>query len=55
MIGYLSTGGWFAVCTSDGQTRWPVFWSGLSAAMAAVLVFFLAMYRGRGPREGGLG
>jgi nucleoside transporter len=55
MIGYLSTGGWFAVCTTEGQTRWPVFWSGLSAAMAAVLVFFLAMYRGRGPREGGLG
>jgi nucleoside transporter len=55
MIGYLSTGGWFAVCTTDGHTRWPVFWSGLSAAMAAVLVFFLAMYRGRGPREGGLG
>lgn len=55
MIGYLSTGGWFAVCTTDGYTRWPVFWSGLSAAMAAVLVFFLAMYRGRGPREGGLG
>ncbi len=55
MIGYLSTGGWFAACTTDGHTRWPVFWSGLSAAMAAVLVFFLAMYRGRGPRVGGLG
>ena len=55
MIGYLSAGGWFAACTTDGHTRWPVFWSGLSAAMAAVLIFFLAMYRGRGRREGGMG
>lgn len=55
MIGYLGTGGWFAACTTDGQTRWPVFWGGLSAAMAAVLVFFLVTYRGRGRRENGLG
>lgn len=54
MIGYLSTGGWFAVCTTGGHTRWTVFWGGLSAAMAVVLIFFLAMYRGRGRREGGL-
>lgn len=54
MVGYLSTGGWFAVCTTEGQTRWPIFWGGLSAAMAAVLIFFLAMYRGRGRSEAAL-
>eukprot|EP01035_Chromulina_nebulosa_P060191 gene60191-82351_t len=52
MVGYLGTGAWFAACTKGGETRWPIFWSLLSAAMAAVLVFFLAMYRGRGRREG---
>ncbi|MCX6954121.1 MAG: MFS transporter [Verrucomicrobia bacterium] len=54
MIGYLGTGSWFAACTTDGHTRWTLFWSVLSAAMGAVLVFFLAMYRGRGPREAGV-
>jgi hypothetical protein len=29
-----------------------MFWSGLSATMAAVLIFFLLMYRGRGARDG---
>jgi hypothetical protein len=28
-----------------------MFWSGLSATMAAVLIFFLLMYRGRGARD----
>jgi nucleoside transporter len=55
MVGYLGTGAWFAACTTEGQTRWPIFWSLLAAAMAAVLVFFLAMYRGRGRREGMMG
>lgn len=50
MIGYLGSGAWFAVCSADGPTRWPLFWSGLSAAMAGVLIFFLLMYRGRGKR-----
>ena len=48
MIGYLGTGAWFAACASDGATRWPIFWSGLAVASTAVLVFFLATYRGRG-------
>ncbi len=48
MAGYLSTGAWFAACTTDGATRWPLFWSGLSAATGLVLVFFLVAYRGRG-------
>ena len=54
MIGYLGTGGWFAVCTTGGHTRWTLFWTGLAATMAAVLVFFLATYRGRGRREDGV-
>ncbi len=53
-IGYLGTGRWFAVCTVESHTRWSLFWMGLSGAMAAVLVFFLAMYRGRGGRAGAL-
>ncbi len=48
LVGYLGVGGWFATATRDGVTRWPLFWSGLSAASAVVLVFFLAAYRGRG-------
>ena len=49
MIGYLITGAWCASCTSGGTTHWPVFWSGLSLAVALVLAIFLATYRGRGP------
>ena len=55
MVGYLGAGGWFAACTTAGRTQWTPFWLGLAGAMAAVLVFFLAMYRGRGRREGGMG
>lgn len=48
LAGYLGVGWWFAACTRDAQTRWPVFWIGLAAVVAVVLVFFLAAYRGRG-------
>ena len=54
VIGYLGTGAWFAACTTSEHTHWTLFWGGLSAASAVVLVFFLAMYQGRGRREGTL-
>ncbi len=47
LIGYLACGWWFAACTHSAGTRWPVFWSGLAAGMAVVLVYFLAAYQGR--------
>jgi len=50
LLGYLSTGWWFAACTQDHVTRWPVFWGWLAAAVAAVLVYFLAAYHGIGAR-----
>lgn len=52
MTGYLSTGAWFAACTEGGHTRWTLFWSGLAGVMLLVLIFFLAMYRGRGRHDG---
>lgn len=52
LLGYLGVGAWFATCTDGSQTRWPVFWSGLAGAVAAVLVFFLFAYRGRGAGMG---
>jgi MFS family permease len=51
LVGYLLTGWWFFSCTGETGTQWPLFWSGLSAAMAAVLFYFMTMYHGRG-REG---
>ncbi len=48
VIGYLGTGEWFKACAAAGATRWPLFWGGLAVASAAVLVFFLIAYRGRG-------
>lgn len=48
LTGYLSTGGWFALNTTADGMRWPVFWSGLSAAVAVVLFYFLTAYRGVG-------
>ena len=48
LIGYLGTGWWFAVCTENTITHWPLFWGVLAAAVAVVLVYFLAAYRGQG-------
>jgi len=47
LFGYLGTGWWFSDCVESGVTNWPVFWRGLAAAMALVLVYFLTAYRGR--------
>jgi MFS family permease len=52
LFGYLGVGAWFAYCTSPGGTRWPLFWSGMAVISAVVLVYFLAVYRGR-KRENG--
>ena len=47
MFGYLSAGAWFAVCTGTTGTRWTMFWGGLAAACVGVLIYFLAVYKGR--------
>ncbi|MBI2928986.1 MAG: MFS transporter [Verrucomicrobia bacterium] len=47
LIGYLGTGWWFAACERPEGMRWPVFWGGLAAAVAGVLIYFLVAYRGR--------
>ncbi len=47
LAGYLSTGAWFAACTSASGTQWSLFWGGLAGAAAVVLVYFLSVYRGR--------
>ena len=48
LIGYLSTGWWFAACARPAGTQWPIFWSGLAAAVAVVLIYFLKSYGGKG-------
>jgi MFS family permease len=45
LIGYLGSGWWFATCTTNSITRWPLFWGGLSLTVAMILVFFLTTYR----------
>ena len=52
LFGYLGVGGWFAYCSGPSGTRWPLFWSGMAVISAAVLVYFLAVYRGRKREEG---
>jgi MFS family permease len=47
LVGYLGTGAWFAACTDANGTRWKLFWNGLAVASAGVMVYFLAVYRGR--------
>jgi MFS family permease len=54
LIGYLGTGWWFAACVRPTGTQWPLFWGGLAAVVAGVLVYFLMAYRGRGARTAGL-
>jgi nucleoside transporter len=48
LTGYLATGWWFARCSTNGRTRWSLFWGALAVAVAMVLIYFLAAYRGRG-------
>ncbi len=50
LLGYLGVGWWFAACTRDHITRWPVFWGWVAAAAVAVLVYFLTAYHGKGAR-----
>jgi predicted MFS family arabinose efflux permease len=52
LFGFLGGGAWFAVCTEGPATRWTLFWGGLAGAVAVVLAYFLAAYRGQ-QREGG--
>jgi len=47
LIGYLGTGGWFAVCAGSHGTSWPLFWGGLAVVVAAVIIYFLR-YHGQG-------
>ncbi len=48
LIGYLGCGAWFRACQQPAGTQWPLFWSGLAAAVAVVLIYFLIAYRGIG-------
>jgi nucleoside transporter len=48
-IGYLGAGWWFATCARPAGTQWTLFWGGLSAVVAAVLIYFLTAYRGKNP------
>lgn len=50
-FGYLGTGWWFNACTRTEHTRWPLFWNGIAAAVACVMIYFLAVYRGRGAKK----
>lgn len=47
LIGYLGTGWWFNACARPAGTQWPLFWGGLSAMAAVVMIYFLAAYRGK--------
>jgi MFS family permease len=48
LVGYLGVGLWFSACTRQSATQWPLFWSGLSAVAAVVMVYFLTCYHGVG-------
>lgn len=52
LIGYLGTSWWFAACARPAGTQWTFFWGGLSATVAAVLIYFLTAYRGKDPARG---
>ena len=48
LVGYLGCDVWFRACQRGSGTQWPLFWGGLAAAVAAVLIYFLIAYRGVG-------
>jgi Nucleoside H+ symporter len=47
LIGYLGTGWWFANCARPAGTQWTLFWGGLSATVAVVMIYFLTAFRGK--------
>jgi nucleoside transporter len=47
LLGFLGTGWWFAHCTENSVTNWPLFWGALAVSCAAVLIYFLGAFRGR--------
>ncbi len=49
LTGYLWCGAWLAMCTSDGFVRWSLYWSGLSALVVVVLLYFSTSYHGIQP------
>lgn len=51
LTGYLGGGWWFNACTPHGGTHWPVFWGGLAAMMAGVLVYFAGVFRAGEPKQ----
>jgi MFS family permease len=52
LVGYLGAGWWFTTCTqSGGGTRWPMFWGGLAAAVAVVMIYFLAAYSDKDEKQ----
>ena len=52
LIGFLGTGWWFAACAHPAGTQWTLFWGGLSATVAVVLIYFLTAYRGKDSGRG---
>jgi len=47
LLGYLGTGWWFNACAQPGGAQWPLFWSGVTAGVGVVVVYFLAAYHGK--------
>jgi nucleoside transporter len=47
LFGYLGSGWWFNACETSTGIRWSLYWNGLAAAVALVLIYFLVAYRGR--------
>lgn len=47
LAGYLGAGYWLRGCTDGNGPRWPLYWSGIAIAVAAVLLFFLIAYHGQ--------
>lgn len=47
LAGFLGSGIWLAFCSRAGVPRWTPFWSGLTAVVALVLLYFVIAYRGQ--------
>jgi len=47
LAGYLGAGYWLRASAGPSGTRWPLYWSGLAIAVAAVFLYFLIAYRGQ--------
>lgn len=52
LFGSLGCGWWWHACTKNDVTDWRLYWTGLTAVIGVIFLWFAISYKGRHPVEG---